>query len=103
MQQIPIEEVLEEFRMKYRVVPEELKELEKLEVSEVDSLCSQPETFGGTDESVPYITHKSKSKHITFSRIIAIQAITAAMLAAVMIAAKLFNSQMYDYIVHFLT
>jgi len=81
MQQVPIEEVLAEFRQKYRVVPEEL------EVSEQHEIQNE----------IP-VLHKSKSKHLPFIKIVAAQGIVAVILFIAAVALRLFNFELYQYI-----
>jgi hypothetical protein len=75
MQQIPIEEVLAEYRKKYNVTPESNED----DIIDESTVVVTPDAF---------VLRKNK---ITFLQIIVIQAITAAVIAAAVIVYRIIS------------
>ena len=96
----PIEEVLDEFRKKY-----------DSEASETPDACENPDSLKNSENSEDYednkdyennekevIVFQRRNKYFSFGKIVKIQGITAAVLAAAAVAVRLLNPQMYESI-----
>ena len=120
LQQVPIEEILEEFRKKYgndNTVKESSPppiEHERNYIAPVNIPESVPENFPkyipennrGTNpfegrEFMPQFvqTKKSDRNSLSLARIVSIQGIVAAVIAGLLIVIKLSNPELYQYIV----
>ena len=93
MQQIPIEEVLVEFRKKYGDSEKE-QALEQEQVQE----CVISENSEKSDTPRPVLRVPHSRKTISFRRIIAVQCATAAIVLGLIIAVRFFNADLYEYI-----
>jgi hypothetical protein len=86
MQQVkPIEEVLAEFRQKYKT-------------NGTDRVISPVPPADEPSVDFDIRAKQTDKRHASFSKIVFSQAAAAALIAAAVFAVKLFNPQMYDYI-----
>jgi len=103
-----IEEVLAEFRKKYGDSESDKSNVGRVanlgdgQFSTLSVTADASEPFKNSDTPNENPMRKSKRNNFTFPKIVVVQAITAAIILAVVVAAKLFNLQVYEYIVRFL-
>jgi RNase P/RNase MRP subunit p30 len=103
MEQVPIEEILAEFREKYNY--REINAEPKEKNDKNDKYDKQDKTpkfvsFSGTEN--PPLMRRNVRGSLGFMKIIAVQGITAAVIIAAVIAVRLFNTEMYETIAEFL-
>lgn len=91
MQQMPIEEVLTEFRKKYAVSDNSLEPSPEIENTKNEKPQSRRE--------ITVISHK---RYYSFKKLIAVQGITAVIIIGLIIAAKFLNPDLYRYITEFI-
>ena len=89
LQQIPIEEILEEFRQKYA---------DDVVVEQVVETCPEAK-----QEPSPVIVSVKRGRRcISFRRIVAIQSAVAVAIIVALAAMRLFNSSAYEHVAEFL-
>jgi hypothetical protein len=99
----PIEEVLAEFRNKYNQLEENLNmgapELPDIpEPPDIPKPSDIPEPSDIPKPSEIPVLIKPKQSHATFLKIIAIQGIAAAVVAAMAVAVRVLNPDVYTYL-----